>query len=110
MSYIKTQEEIQYILDGGKILGEILEHLTTLAIPGATAFDIDAVAERLIRDAGGRPAFKGYRQSKRDPKFPSTKMCLKTFLNFPQTKMLLKIFAETLFSKIFFWELFGQLL
>ncbi|MBT4942092.1 MAG: type I methionyl aminopeptidase [Candidatus Magasanikbacteria bacterium] len=72
MSYIKTQEEIQYILDGGKILGEILEHLTTLTVPGATAFDIDAVAERLIRDAGGRPAFKGYRQSKRDPKFPST--------------------------------------
>ena len=72
MSYIKTKEEIQYILDGGKILGEILEHLAGLCVPGASAFDIDATAERLIREAGGRPAFKGYRQSRRDPKFPST--------------------------------------
>ena len=72
MSYIKTQEEMQYILDGGKILGEILDHLSTMAVAGANAFDIDATAERLIREAGGRPAFKGYRQRKSDPKFPST--------------------------------------
>lgn len=72
MSYIKTPEEQALIIEGGKILGGILEHLSTLVKPGVSAWEIDQVAERLIKEAGGRPAFKGYRAGKRGPKFPST--------------------------------------
>ncbi|OGH91273.1 MAG: type I methionyl aminopeptidase [Candidatus Magasanikbacteria bacterium RIFOXYC2_FULL_39_8] len=72
MSYIKTSEEIKLLIEGGKILGEILEEISHMAVPGATAFDIDARAEKLIKKAGGRPAFKGYRGRKYDPPFPST--------------------------------------
>jgi methionyl aminopeptidase len=31
-----------------------------MVVPGVTTTDIDAVAERLVRDAGAEPAFKGY--------------------------------------------------
>ncbi|MBT4071397.1 MAG: type I methionyl aminopeptidase, partial [Candidatus Magasanikbacteria bacterium] len=72
MAYIKSDNAIQRIIDGGKILGEILEKISDMARPGISAFEIDMEAERLILEAGGRPAFKGYRSSRRDPKFPST--------------------------------------
>lgn len=72
MSYIKTKEEIQYIKEGGKKMGEILAQLEAMIQPGISAYEIDMEAERLILAAGGRPAFKGYRTRKSDPKFPST--------------------------------------
>ncbi|MBT3816972.1 MAG: type I methionyl aminopeptidase [Candidatus Magasanikbacteria bacterium] len=72
MAYIKSDNAIQRIIDGGKILGEILEKISDMVRPGISAFEIDMEAERLILEAGGRPAFKGYRSSRRDPKFPST--------------------------------------
>ena len=72
MAYIKSQEELKYIIDGGKKMGAILEELAGMVAPGISAYDIDQRAEELIKKAGGRPAFKGYRSSKSDPKFPST--------------------------------------
>lgn len=71
MAYIKSQKEIKRIVEGGKIMGEILDALIPLAVPGASAFDIDIVAEKLIREAGGIPAFKGYKAPGHTP-FPST--------------------------------------
>ena len=72
MSYIKTKQETQLILEGGKILGKILTELGTMAKPGVSAFIIDQKAEELIKSAGGRPAFKGYKNHRHDPPFPST--------------------------------------
>lgn len=71
MAYIKTNEEMQEILAGGRILGEILEELAEMAAPGMTTKEIDARAEQLIRKAGGIPAFKGY-QIPGHPSFPAT--------------------------------------
>src|SRR3989338_8568418 len=72
MSYSKTVEERQLILQGGKIMGEILETLAKMALPGVSGADLDKEAERLIRASGGVPAFKGYRGRKSDPPFPGT--------------------------------------
>ncbi|PIT86155.1 MAG: type I methionyl aminopeptidase, partial [Candidatus Magasanikbacteria bacterium CG10_big_fil_rev_8_21_14_0_10_43_6] len=72
MTYIKTPEEIDYIKKGGVLMGEILAAIEKMVRPGISAYEIDMEAERLIREAGGRPAFKGYSTHKRDPKFPST--------------------------------------
>lgn len=71
MAYIKSKKEIKRIIEGGKIMGEVLDALIPLAVPGASAFDIDEIAEKLIREAGGIPAFKGYKASGQTP-FPST--------------------------------------
>ncbi len=69
---IKHAEELEYIRQGGKILGEILDTLAAMVAPGVTTLAIDKKAEELILAAGGRPAFKGYRSSPEDPKFPCT--------------------------------------
>ncbi|MFH1286500.1 MAG: type I methionyl aminopeptidase [Candidatus Magasanikbacteria bacterium] len=70
--YKKTKEEVEEIVKGGKILGEILEQLSDMVEPGINAWEVDQKAEKLILDAGGKPAFKGYRGRKSDPPFPST--------------------------------------
>ncbi len=44
-----------------QLVARILEQLRHLVIPGATTAGIDAEAERLVREAGALPAFKGYR-------------------------------------------------
>lgn len=71
MAYTKSQEEVALILEGGKILGGVLEKLTTMVKPGVATIDIDTEAERLIREAGGIPAFKGYGVPGAPP-FPAT--------------------------------------
>src|SRR3989339_32589 len=72
MAYIKTKEEIKQILKGGKILGSILEKLAKAVRPGVSTLEIDQLAEKLIKKAGGKPAFKGYKGRKSDPPFPTT--------------------------------------
>ncbi len=61
MVHLKTPEEIAIMREGGRRLSEILKHLVTLVKPGATTAEIDEQAEKMIRAAGGTPAFKGYR-------------------------------------------------
>ena len=70
--YIKKPQEIEQIREGGKLMGEILEKLVPMVKPGVSGFEIDAEAERLIREVGGVPAFKGYRSRRSDPPFPAT--------------------------------------
>lgn len=70
--YIKTKKEIKQITKAGRLMGEILETLSRQVRPGISAWDVDAEAERMIRDVGGIPAFKGYRARRSDPPFPST--------------------------------------
>ncbi len=72
MSYTKTPEEMEKIKQGGKILGEILEKLAKMAKPGVSTWEIDKKAEKLIKKAGGQPAFKGYQGKKTEKPFPNT--------------------------------------
>lgn len=44
----------------GQLVGQVLAHLRTLVAPGVTTIDIDRAAEKMIRDAGALPTFKGY--------------------------------------------------
>ncbi len=68
MITIKTPEEIKILRDGGKILASILLKIAEKAKPGVTTFELDEYAEFLIKEAGGEPAFKGYKT--RDDKYP----------------------------------------
>lgn len=70
--YKKNKEEIKKIIEGGKIIGEILEEISILAKPGVSAWEIDMRAEKLIRNFGGLPAFKGFKPEAGKPPFPST--------------------------------------
>jgi methionyl aminopeptidase len=76
MAYTKSKKEVQYIIEGGKIVGEILDKLAKMVKPGVSTLEIDTEAERLIREAGGIPAFKGYKIPGHVP-FPGT-ICAST--------------------------------
>ncbi|MCO7176794.1 type I methionyl aminopeptidase [Sporolactobacillus kofuensis] len=56
----KTIEEINRIRIAGKIVAETLERLRQAIRPGISTIELDTLAERLIRDAGAKPSFKGY--------------------------------------------------
>ena len=60
MITIKTQEEINIIAEGGKILANTLKELAKMAKPGITTLELNRAAEALILSSGGKPAFKGY--------------------------------------------------
>ncbi|MCX6724197.1 MAG: type I methionyl aminopeptidase [Candidatus Staskawiczbacteria bacterium] len=60
MINLKTQEEIQIIREGGKILATVIKELEKMAKSGITTLELDRAAEALILSAGAKPAFKGY--------------------------------------------------
>ncbi|MGI8918410.1 MAG: type I methionyl aminopeptidase [Pyrinomonadaceae bacterium] len=56
----KSKKEIEKMRAAGQLVGSVLQHLTTLVEPGITTLEIDQAAEKMIRDAGALPTFKGY--------------------------------------------------
>jgi methionyl aminopeptidase len=57
----KSAEEIDRMRRAGRITALTVERLIEAARPGMTTADLDALAEKSIRDEGGVPSFKGYR-------------------------------------------------
>ena len=43
------------------LVAEVLAELAAMVAPGVTTRDLDAAAEKLVREGGAEPAFKGYR-------------------------------------------------
>src|SRR5215467_6678392 len=60
MIVCRSQAELERMRDAGRLVGEVLTELASLVAPGITTADLDAVAEKRIREAGAVPAFKGY--------------------------------------------------
>lgn len=58
---IKTPKEIEILREGGHKLAAILEELKGATAPGVKTKELDVLAEKLIREAGGEPSFKGYK-------------------------------------------------
>ncbi|GAA3758900.1 methionyl aminopeptidase [Spinactinospora alkalitolerans] len=57
---LKTAAEIAKMREAGRIVARTLDSLRAAVRPGVTTLDLDAIAERSIRDAGAVPSFKGY--------------------------------------------------
>jgi len=60
MIVLKTDREIEYMRDAGKIVGQTLRELKKAIAPGVTTLELDRLADQYIRHAGAIPAFKGY--------------------------------------------------
>ncbi len=56
----KSPAELEKMRKAGLLVWQILEELKKLVAPGATTYDLEREAERLIAEAGARPAFKNY--------------------------------------------------
>jgi methionyl aminopeptidase len=56
----KSQKEIDKMRASGQLVGRVLQELRAMVVPGITTLEVDRVAEKMIRDAGAQPTFKGY--------------------------------------------------
>jgi methionyl aminopeptidase len=57
----KSQQEIEAMARGGRVVAGCLALLEESLRPGMTTRELDALAEDYIRSHGGAPTFKGYR-------------------------------------------------
>ena len=63
---LKTEQEIEIMLRGGKILAEVLKEVLNAAKVGVSELELDKLAEKLILEKGGEPGFKkvaGYKHT-----------------------------------------------
>lgn len=56
----KRQEDLERMREANLIVARVLKRLGSLVEPGITTGELDDVAESMILEQGGRPAFKGY--------------------------------------------------
>lgn len=61
MIELKSKREIKLIQEAGDILRKVMTTIRPLLVEGVTTDELDTVAERVILQQGGEPAFKGYR-------------------------------------------------
>src|SRR3989442_2881788 len=60
MIIAKSRKEIEKMRAAGQLVGLVLQELRNLVEPGVTTLEVDRAAEKMIRDAGALPTFKGY--------------------------------------------------
>ncbi|MDR7867699.1 MAG: type I methionyl aminopeptidase [Sporomusaceae bacterium] len=60
MIILKSERELRYMRDAGRIVAGTLAEVKKAARPDVTTQELDKVAEEYIKGAGAIPAFKGY--------------------------------------------------
>ena len=60
MIICRSAAELEQMREAGRLVGEVLTELAAAVAPGVSTADLDALAEKRIRQAGATPAFKGY--------------------------------------------------
>ena len=60
MIVCRSQSEIDKLRRVNQLVARILAELRQIVVSGVTTADIDALAEKRVREAGAEPAFKGY--------------------------------------------------
>ncbi len=56
----KSKKEIEKMRAAGQLVAAVLQELREMVVPGITTLEVDRAAEKMIRDAGALPTFKGY--------------------------------------------------
>ncbi|MFM7886696.1 MAG: type I methionyl aminopeptidase [Pseudanabaena sp.] len=57
---IKSLRELDYMRESSRIVATVLKEISEIIAPGMTTMDLDAYAEKRIREMGAVPSFKGY--------------------------------------------------
>ena len=61
MIIAKSQKDLEKMRAVGELIAEVREELRAMAAPGVTTLDLNAAAEKMMRDAGSIPTFIGYK-------------------------------------------------
>src|SRR3989440_6140010 len=56
----KSRKELEKMRAAGQLVGHVLQQLRAMVEPGVTTLEVDLAAEKMIRDGGALPTFKGY--------------------------------------------------
>lgn len=62
--------ELEKLRRSGLLVYRILQDLKAMVVEGISTQELERAAERMISDAGAKPAFKGYRTQAANTKFP----------------------------------------
>lgn len=57
---LKSEREIEIMRQAAQIVATVLKEISQMVEPGMTTADLDAYAEKRIREMGATPSFKGY--------------------------------------------------
>jgi methionyl aminopeptidase len=57
----RSEAEIARMLTANQLVADVLARLEATVTEGVSTMDLDVLAERLVREGGAEPAFKGYR-------------------------------------------------
>lgn len=60
MIFLKSERELNYLRDAGKVVAKTIEELKKAVKPDVTTKELDRIAEEFIKRNGATPAFKGY--------------------------------------------------
>jgi methionyl aminopeptidase len=66
----KNMVELEKMRASGLLVWNILEKLRSMVAEGVTTYELEVTAEKMMADAGARPAFKGYSTPAAPTKFP----------------------------------------
>jgi len=75
MSIIKNEEDLKNLRESGRRLARILKQVEAGTVVGASTRELNALAERLIREGGDTPSLLGYTPHGADRPYPAT-LCL----------------------------------
>ncbi|NTW05720.1 MAG: type I methionyl aminopeptidase [Peptococcaceae bacterium] len=59
MITLKTDKELSYMRDAGRVVAGVFEELAKAIKPGVSTLELDTLAEDFILSKGSKPAFKG---------------------------------------------------
>src|SRR5712691_13170007 len=66
----KNMAELEKMRSAGMLVWNVLDTLKRMVSEGVTTYALEVTAEKMIADAGARPAFKGYSTPSAGTKFP----------------------------------------
>jgi methionyl aminopeptidase len=69
---VRMNEERAGVIEAGRRLGEVLQKVADATHAGVSTLELDALSEKLIREGGDIPAFKGYRPEGAPKPYPAT--------------------------------------
>ena len=61
MIIAKSQKDLEKMRAVGELIAEVRESLRSMVAPGVTTLELNATAEKMMRDAGSIPTFIGYK-------------------------------------------------
>ena len=73
MVTIKSKKEIEYMREAGRVVAVVYDELAKLIKPGMSTWEVDQLAEKIMRREGATPAEKGYPSGMRGvPPYPAS--------------------------------------